>query len=59
MTTIGSSTPSYDANGNVLNDFLHTYTWDANGRPVVIDGVGAPYDALRTSKSSRPDHFFQ
>jgi len=46
MTQIGSSTPLYDANGNVTNDFLHTYAWDANGRPVTIDGVGATYDAL-------------
>ena len=46
MTTIGSSTPTYDANGNVTNDFLHTYTWNAYGRPVTIDGVGMTYDAL-------------
>jgi RHS repeat-associated protein len=48
MTQIASSTPSYDANGNVTNDFLHTYAWDANGRPVTIDGVGVTYDALGT-----------
>jgi RHS repeat-associated protein len=46
MTEIGGSTPTYDANGNVTNDFLHTYTWDATGRPVIIDGVGVTYDAL-------------
>ena len=46
MNQIGSSTPTYDANGNVTNDFLHTYAWDANGRPVTIDGVGVTYDAL-------------
>jgi RHS repeat-associated protein len=46
MTTIGSSTPTYDSNGNVTNDFLHTYAWDANGGPVTIDGIGATYDAL-------------
>jgi RHS repeat-associated protein len=46
MATIGTSTPTYDANGNVTNDFLHTYAWDANGRPVTIDGIGATYDAL-------------
>ena len=46
MTTIGSSTPTYDANGNVTNDFLHTYAWDAEGHPVTIDGIGATYDAL-------------
>jgi RHS repeat-associated protein len=46
MTQIGSSTPTYDGNGNVTNDFLHTYAWDAAGRPVTIDGVGATYDAI-------------
>jgi RHS repeat-associated protein len=46
MTEIGSSMPTYDANGNVTNDFLHAYSWDANGRPVTIDGVGVTYDAL-------------
>ena len=45
MTQIGSSTPTYDANGNVTNDFLHSYAWDAAGRPVTIDGVGVTYDA--------------
>jgi len=46
MTEIGSSVPTYDANGNVTNDFLHTYAWDAADRPVTIDGVGVTYDAL-------------
>ena len=46
MTQIGSSNPTYDANGNVTNDFLNTYSWDANGRPVTIDGVGVTYDAF-------------
>ena len=46
MTEIGSSTPTYDANGNVLTDTAHTYTWEVNGRPLTIDGVGITYDAL-------------
>jgi RHS repeat-associated protein len=46
MTQIGSSTPTYDANGNVLNDTAHSYTWDVNGRPLTIDGVGLTYDGL-------------
>jgi RHS repeat-associated protein len=46
MTLIGSSTPTYDANGNVTNDFLNTYSWDANDRPVTADTVGLTYDAL-------------
>jgi RHS repeat-associated protein len=43
---IGSSTPAYDANGNVMNDFLHTYTWNAAGMAVTIDAVAVTYDAL-------------
>ncbi len=46
MTEIGSSYPTYDANGNVTNDFLNTYAWDANGRPVTVNGVSLTYDAL-------------
>jgi len=46
MTSIGGSTPTYDANGNVLNDFLHSYAWDAYSRPITIDGVSVTYDAL-------------
>lgn len=46
MTQIGSSTPTYDANGNVLTDTAHTYAWDATGRPVTMDGVSVTYDAL-------------
>lgn len=46
MTSIGGSTPSYDADGDVTNDFLNTYTWNAYGRPITADGVGITYDAL-------------
>lgn len=47
MTQIGSSTPTYDTNGNVTNDFLHQYAWDADANPVTIDNsVGLTYDAL-------------
>jgi RHS repeat-associated protein len=46
MTQIASSTPTYDSDGNVTNDFLHTYSWDAYGKPVTIDGAGITYDAL-------------
>ena len=28
-----SSGASYDANGDVLNDGLHSYAWDAETRP--------------------------
>lgn len=46
MTQVGSSTRSYDANGNALNDTSNTYTWDANSRPVTVNSVGLTYDAL-------------
>jgi RHS repeat-associated protein len=60
MTLIGSSTPSYDSNGNVTNDFLNTYAWDANGRPVTADGVGLTYDALgRMAEQNRSGVYTQ
>jgi RHS repeat-associated protein len=46
MTQIGSSTPTYDTNGNVLSDTAHTYTWDEYGKPLTIDSVALTYDAL-------------
>jgi len=46
MTLIGSSTPTYDLDGNVENDFLHTYSWDANSRPVSVDRVSLTFDAF-------------
>jgi hypothetical protein len=46
MASLPGFTPSYDANGNVTNDSLHTYSWDAEGRPVTIDGVGLTCDGL-------------
>jgi RHS repeat-associated protein len=46
MTSIGGLTPTYDSNGNVLGDFLHTYSWDADGHPLKADGVNLTYDAL-------------
>jgi RHS repeat-associated protein len=46
MTQVGSSTPTYDANGNATYDTAHTYTWDAAGKPINADGVGLTYDAL-------------
>lgn len=45
IATIGSFTPSYDSTGNVLNDGLHTYTWDAYQKPITIDGVTLTDDA--------------
>ena len=46
MSSIGSFTPTYDSNGDVLNDALHSYAWDAETRPTTIDTVAVTYDAL-------------
>jgi len=44
---------SYDADGDLLKDTFHTYTWDATGHPVTIDstscgsnGTCMTYDAF-------------
>lgn len=37
---------SYDANGNLLNDTFHAYTWNVEGRPLTIDTTTLTYDAL-------------
>lgn len=46
MTAIGSFTPTYDANGNLLSDSLHTYTWDVDGNSITVDTVGVTFDAF-------------
>ena len=46
MTALPGFTPSYDANGNLLSDSLHSYTWDVDGHTVVIDSVNLTFDAL-------------
>src|SRR5438477_4904011 len=42
--TLGGT--SYDATGNLLNDTFHTYTWNADGRPVTVDAITLTYDAF-------------
>ena len=37
---------SYDGMGNVTNDGVHSYTYDAEGQPVKVDGTTIRYDAL-------------
>jgi RHS repeat-associated protein len=60
ITQIAGSTPTYDANGNVTNDFLHTYTWDADGHALTADGVGLTYDALgRTVEQNKSGTYTQ
>jgi len=39
-------TAAYDNNGNVAADPNNTYSWDADGRPITVDGVNLTYDAL-------------
>jgi RHS repeat-associated protein len=41
-----TTTPSYDANGNLTNDGLHAYSWDADGNSANVDSVSITYDAL-------------
>jgi RHS repeat-associated protein len=58
--SIPGATVSYDANGNVLSDGSHAYTWDAEGRPVTIDAVGLTYDALgRMAEQNRSGSYTQ
>jgi RHS repeat-associated protein len=60
MTSIGSFTPTYDANGNVLANPDHTYTWDADGKFISVDGATTvTYDALgRVVDYSYPSEVF-
>jgi RHS repeat-associated protein len=60
MTSIGGSAPGYDSDGNVTNDFLHSYAWNGYGRPTTIDGVGVTYDALdRVVEQNRSGSYTQ
>lgn len=60
FTSVPGCTVSYDANGNVLNDCSHTYTWNAEDRPVSADGVSSTYDALsRMVEQNRSGTFTQ
>lgn len=42
----GNITPTYDANGNLTGDNVHSYGWDADGHAITVDGVSLTYDAL-------------
>jgi RHS repeat-associated protein len=37
---------AYDADGRLTNDTFHTYQWNAEGHPVVLDGINSSFDAL-------------
>ena len=46
ISQIGSTNASYDADGNVLNDTMQQFTWDAYGLPASIGTITMTYDAL-------------
>lgn len=46
FTAIPGASVSYDATGNLTADGSHTYTWNADGRPLTVDSVNITYDAL-------------
>ncbi len=55
ISLVGTSfTPTYDNNGNVLNDGVNTYTWDADGNSITVDTVGATFDALDRMVEQNP-----
>jgi RHS repeat-associated protein len=37
---------SYDADGNLLSDTFHTYTWNVDNQPVTVDAIALTYDAF-------------
>ncbi len=52
--------PTYDANGDILTDSFHTYTWDAEGHVTAIDSIGLTYDALgRQVEQNQSGTYFQ
>jgi RHS repeat-associated protein len=50
LTTRGASTLTHDANGNLINDGVQSYTWDVRNRLIAITGPGLTasftYDAF-------------
>ena len=46
LTGWGGSNLTYDANGNMLADGTHSFTWDARDQAASINGVNLQYDAL-------------
>lgn len=41
-----STGATYDSDGDVLTDSLHSYAWDVYNQPTTIDSVSVTYDAL-------------
>jgi hypothetical protein len=40
VATAGNTPFRYDANGNLFQDYAHTYRWDTENRPIGISGAG-------------------
>ncbi len=54
FSTMPGCTPSYDLDGNLLNDCSFIYTWQADGRVAAAGTVSLTYDALgRVVEQSR------
>jgi len=45
-SSIPGCTPSYDRDGNLTNDCMHSYNWLADGAVASVDTVSLTYDAL-------------
>lgn len=56
FATIPGTTPSYDANGNLLNDGFHQYTWDSEGNPITIVTSGTTYSLTYDALNRRVDY---
>jgi RHS repeat-associated protein len=65
IVSVGGVSATYDANGNVTFDTVHTYTWDADGHPLSVDAglsdaVSLAYDAFgRMVEQSRGSAYTQ
>jgi RHS repeat-associated protein len=46
MQSLPGFTPTYNPNGALLSDSLHTYAWDAEGNLASVDSIGLVYDGL-------------
>jgi hypothetical protein len=46
FSSMPGCTPSYDLDGNLLNDCSHIYSWQADGAVATVDTVSLTYDAL-------------
>ncbi|HXM39745.1 MAG TPA: RHS repeat-associated core domain-containing protein [Bryobacteraceae bacterium] len=45
-TAIGTVTPTYDNNGNLIYDGFYNYTWDGEGNLATLNSNAETYDAL-------------